>query len=82
MDQVVIYFKEYGSTGAVKRYKARWVAKEFHLVEDIDYDETFASVVELMIWIFITTLGIKVDYKIEQLDIITAFLEFFKRLCI
>ncbi len=70
-----VYKKKYGLTGAVERYKARWVVKGFHQVEGIDYDETFASVVKSMIWKSLLALGAKFDYEIEQLDIITAFLE-------
>ena len=70
-----VYKKKYGPTSAVKRYKACWVVKGFHQVEGIDYDETFASVVKSMIWKSLLALGAKFDYEIEQLDIITAFLE-------
>ena len=70
-----VYRKKYGPTGAIERYKARWVVKGFHQIEGIDYDETFASVVKSMIWKSLLALGAKYDYEIEQLDIITAFLE-------
>ncbi len=75
----LVYKNKYGLTGAVKRYKAHWVAKGFQQVEGIDYDETFASVVKSMIWKSLLALGAKFDYEIEQLNIITAFLESFMK---
>ncbi len=39
----------YGLTGAVKIYKAREVGKKFRQVEDMDYDETFATVFKTII---------------------------------
>ena len=74
-----VYRKKYGPTGAIERYKAHWVVKGFHQIEGIDYDETFASVVKSMIWKSLLALRAKYDYEIEQLDIITAFLESFMK---
>lgn len=70
-----VYKKKYGPTGAIERYKACWVVKGFHQIEGIDYDETFASIVKSTIWKSLLALGAKYDYEIEQLNIITAFLE-------
>ncbi len=72
---IKVYKKKYGPTGAVERYKARWVVKGFHQVEGIDYNETFASVIKSIIWKSLLALEAKFDYKIEQLDIIPVFLE-------
>ncbi len=68
-----VYEKTYGPINGVKKYKACWVVKRFHQVESIDHNERFASVVKSMIWKFLVALRAKFDYKIEQLDIITAF---------
>jgi hypothetical protein len=32
--------------GSIEWYKARLVAKEFHQLYDLDYDETFSSVIK------------------------------------
>ncbi len=54
------------------------MVKGLHQIEGIDYDET-ASVVNFMIWKSLLALGAKYDYEIEQLDIITTFLESFMK---
>ena len=44
-------------------------------MNDINDNETFAIVLKSMIWKSQLALGVKFDYKIEQFDIIIAFLE-------
>ena len=44
-----VYKKRYGPSGAVERYKTRWVVKGFHQVGRIDHDGTCRSVVKSMI---------------------------------
>ena len=61
--------------GNITKYKARWVCKGFHQVNGVDYDETYASVVKSMVWKSLLALGAKYDFEMEQMDVITAFLE-------
>ena len=58
----------------VARFKARVVAKGYSQVERIDYHEVFSSVVKctsIRLILAIMTLG---DFKLEQLNVKTAFL--------
>lgn len=64
-----------GASGEIVKYKARWVCKGFRQEEGVDYDETFASVVKAMIAKALLALAAKYDYEVEQMDVITAFLE-------
>jgi len=57
------------------KYKARWVCKEFHQKQKIDYDKIFASMIRVMIIKMLLTLMIKYDYEVEQMNIIIIFLE-------
>ena len=65
----------YDLIGQNIRYKMYWAIKKFHSVKNIDYDGTFVCVIKLIIWKSLLDLKDKFDYKIEQLDINTAFLE-------
>lgn len=46
-------------SGAITRYKARWVVKGFRHVEGVDFDKTFASVVKWALWRALLGLGVK-----------------------
>lgn len=70
-----VFKTKLNSNGAIARYKARWVVKGFRQVEGVDFDETFASVVESALWRALLGLRVKEDWEIEQLDVLTAFLE-------
>ncbi len=57
------------------KYKAKWMCKRFRQKQKIDYDEIFASMVRVTIIKMLLTLTVKYDYKVEQMNVIIAFLE-------
>ena len=61
--------------GNVSRYKARWVVKGYEQRFGIDYDQTFAGVAKNSAWKVVLSLAAQLDLEIEQMDVITAFLQ-------
>jgi len=51
------------------------VCKRFHQKQKIDYDEIFISMIRIIIIKMLSTLMIKYDYEVEQMNIIIVFLE-------
>jgi Reverse transcriptase (RNA-dependent DNA polymerase)/gag-polypeptide of LTR copia-type/GAG-pre-integrase domain/Integrase core domain len=74
MDCKWIYKVKRNVTGEVDRYKARLVAKGYTQQYGIDYNETFAPVVKYKSLRIILAIATIMDYELEQLDVITAFL--------
>ncbi len=64
-----------GPKGEVIKYKARWVCKRFRQKQEIDYDETFASMIRVTIIKMLLALAAKYDYEVEQMNVVIAFLE-------
>ncbi len=63
-----------GPEGEITRFKARWIVKEFQQQEEIDYQQTFASVVKPISYKLIFGIAVARDWEIEQMDVRTAFL--------
>ncbi len=51
------------------------MCKRFRQKQRIDYDETFASMVRATIIKMLLALAVKYDYEVEQMNVVTAFLE-------
>ena len=69
-----VFKKKLGLNGEVLRYKARWVAKGYLQREGIDYLETTANVVRMEAWRILVAISTIYDFDIEQMDVVTAFL--------
>jgi hypothetical protein len=69
-----IYKIKYATDGSVEKYKARFVARGFSQVEEIDYEETFAPVARYTSIHTIITLATSMGWKLHQMDVKTAFL--------
>jgi len=51
------------------------MCKKFRQKQEIDYDETFASMVRVTIIKMLLALATKYDYEAEQMNVVIAFLE-------
>jgi hypothetical protein len=60
-----LYKIKYVANSNIEKHKARFVARGFSQVEGIDYDETFAPVMAIVV---------EMGWKIHQMDVKTAFL--------
>ena len=70
----MLKLKEAEFKGAVRRAKARLCARGFKQVQGIDFFETFSPVASLdSLRIFLTIMA-TMDYEIDYVDVITAFL--------
>ena len=56
------------------RFRARWVARGFNQQHGIDYNETFAPVMNTKAWHILYALAAELGYKIRQYDVSNAFL--------
>ena len=66
--------KKQGLSGAVKKYKARIVARGFMQQEGIDYTETYSPTVRFESIRMMTAATASEGMQMEQMDVTTAFL--------
>lgn len=64
--------KDYNSN--IFKYKARQIAHDFKQKEGIDFVEIFVAIVKRISLKYLFGIGIKRGYRIQQMDIVTAFL--------
>ncbi|CAN0843508.1 Retrovirus-related Pol polyprotein from transposon RE1 [Linum grandiflorum] len=69
-----IFTVKYTAAGAIKRYKARLVARGFTQSYGVDYEEIFAPVAKLKTVRILLSLAVNLDWPLYQLDIKNAFL--------
>ena len=69
-----VYTKKPNHDGSAVRYKARLVIKGYQQVEGVDYELTYAPVSCLETLRLLIALAAYFDWKIDQLDVVTAFL--------
>ena len=62
------------SEGRIERYKARFCAKGFTQVEDVDFTETFAPVAKMNSIRVLLSIATTHDLELHQADVDTAFL--------
>jgi hypothetical protein len=68
-----VYKKKMNPDGTT-RYKVRLVIKGYEQVEGIDFNETYAPVSKLTTARLLLSLAAKYDWRVDHLDIVTAFL--------
>jgi hypothetical protein len=61
-------------TGEITHQKARWVVKGYEQVVGLDFDEIFASTLNRTTIKLILALATMSDWRIQQLDVVGAFL--------
>jgi hypothetical protein len=61
--------------GTIQKYKARYVVKGYLQRYGIDYDQTFAGVAKGEAWKLVIAVAATMDWEIEQMDAVTAFLQ-------
>ncbi|KAJ8737027.1 hypothetical protein PYW07_000298 [Mythimna separata] len=71
-----VFKKKLNSEGDV-RYRARLVAKGFTQLKGIDFNETFSPVLRYSTFRLLIALSVKLDLKMNHLDVPTAFLNGF-----
>lgn len=69
-----VYKTKRGKINEITRYKGRYVAKGFHQEEGIDYTDTYASTAMASHWKALLALAAANNWDVEQMDVITAFL--------
>ena len=69
-----MYKTKQNAKGEIERYKARLVVKGYSQKARIDYDEVFAPVTRLETIRLIISLAAQNKWKIQQMDVKSAFL--------
>ena len=69
-----VYKKKLTSSGEIERYKARLVAKGYSQQYGIDFHDTFAPVMKYKSMRIMLYIANRLGYELEQLDVVTAFL--------
>jgi hypothetical protein len=62
------------ATRKVARYKARLVIQGYSQMQGIDFEETYSPVIAKEMLRMMLTIGAILDYEIDNMDVITAFL--------
>jgi hypothetical protein len=69
-----VYTKKLNPDSSVNIYKARYCAKGYTQVENVDYKEIFSPVMKFTSLRTILAIATKENWDIEQMDVTTAFL--------
>jgi hypothetical protein len=69
-----LYKLKHAIDASIEKYKARFVARRFSQVEEVDYDETFAPVARYTSIRAVISIATEMGWKIHQMDVKTAFL--------
>jgi hypothetical protein len=72
-----LYKTKIAADGSVEKHKARFVARGFSQIEGVDYDEAFAPIARYTSIRTIIAIATKLDWRIHQMDVKTAFLNGF-----
>ena len=60
--------------GNILRYKIRWVVHDYKQHHEVDFDETFATVVKPISYKILMAISVKKGLFIRHMDVVTAFL--------
>jgi len=70
----LVFKSKLDSEGQVDKLKVRLVARGFEQRQGVDFEETFASVAKANTWRILLALGATYDWDIQQIDVVSAFL--------
>jgi len=69
-----VYKVKHDTYDQISHYKTCWVVKDYEQQFDIDYDQTFVSVIELQTYKILFVLMTHYDLEVNQMNVTTAFL--------
>jgi hypothetical protein len=69
-----VFLRKRNEHGQVVRYKARLVAQWFTQRPDIDYDETYSSVMSGITFRYLISTTANLNLKMQLMDVVTAYL--------
>jgi hypothetical protein len=69
-----VFLRKRNEHGQVVRYKARLVAQGFTQRPDIDYDETYSSVMSGITFRYLISTTANLNLKMQLMDVVTAYL--------
>eukprot|EP00644_Phytophthora_capsici_P015812 jgi/Phyca11/131295/e_gw1.103.27.1 len=69
-----VFVVKYTGSGAIDRFKARFVIKGFLQQYGVDYNEIFAPVTRMEVLRLLLTIAALLDFEIHHMDVKTAFL--------
>jgi hypothetical protein len=69
-----VFTKKRGADGKIAKYKARLVAKGFSQKQGMDFEETYAPVIDSSTFLYVLALGTVRELMTEAQDVVTAYL--------
>eukprot|EP00253_Pinus_taeda_P027315 PITA_27315 len=69
-----VFKKKTNAEGKVEKYKAQLVAKSYSQVPRIDFGDIFSPIVKVTSIRLLLSVAVAFDFKVEQMDVKTAFL--------
>ena len=69
-----VFVKKRNDKNEIARYKARLVAQGFSQRAEIDYDETYSPMMDIITFRYLISLSVSEELDMRLIDIITAYL--------
>lgn len=70
-----VYKVRHNTDGTWERYKARLVTLRNHQIKWVDYDETFAPIVKMVIIQTVLTVVVVKNWELHEIDVHNSFLQ-------
>ena len=69
-----VFVRKWNKNNEVVRYKARLVAQGFTQRPNIDFNETYSSVISGITFRFLISLAVQNHLSVQLMDVVTAYL--------